>query len=276
MTSMCNRAAAMTNRIFGALLALAVAGCGGGSGTSGGVSTLAPLHDVYEATNVALPDGSGNGSIVFAFSENGVAGSNVSGEIVLVAASHMTRLPLQAGSVTRAGSTGTIQAAAVNTSMNRTTSVSGTFASSALTYTLNGSTMTTGTAARIESYVDNNADFVPPSGFLGTLTYVPETTSCANGSVYVAISGAQPDGYGLWRPVGAVSISTPPSLPYSANDGVWDSNDVFVLIDLSGNTIGPSTPTLAVTLTAFPSPGTNGGVAQFGATPCSAPIQPVP
>ena len=45
-----------------------------------------PLHDVYEATNVALPDGSGSGSIVFAFSENGTAGSPVSGEIVLVAA----------------------------------------------------------------------------------------------------------------------------------------------------------------------------------------------
>lgn len=258
----------MLKRFLGLLLTLAVTGCAGGSVA---VSTLSPLHDVYEATNVALPDGSGSGSIVFAFSENGTAGSPVSGEIVLVAASHMSRLPLQSGVVTRAGSSGTIQGITLNPDTNRTTSLSGSLSSSTYTYSLSGSTTTNGTAARVSSYIDNDEAFVPPSGFLGTFAYIPLNTSCVSQTIYDTISGAQSDGSGLWRPQGAVNIGAAPSPPFSTNDGVWDGGSVFALVDLGGGVINPLSPTLSLTLA-----GTSDTVAQFGATPCVTPVTPPP
>lgn len=259
----------MSKKILRIVLMFAVAACTGPSGS--GIATLAPLHDVYEATNVALPDGSGNGSIVFAFSENGTAGSNVSGELVLISPIQMTRLPLQSGTVTRAGSTATIQGLALDRATARTTVVSGSFSSAAFTYSLNGTEVATGTANRVASYIDNGTVFAAPSGSLGTFSYFPENTSCVNGTVYVAISGAQPDGNGLWRPQGAVSIGTPPPPAQNANDGVWDQGHVFVLVNLGGFY---STPTLSVTLTGAPSAASSGVVAQFGATPCTTPITP--
>jgi len=262
----------MRSTVLLLLFTLAVGGCGGGSLANSGSFTLPALHDVYEATNVALPEGYGNGSILFAFSENGVPGSEISGEVVLVSPSSMTRWTIYSGKVTRTGSTATFQGESVNAYVNRTLSVSGSFSSSTFTYALGSSSTASGTAARVASYVDNNETFVPPSGFIGTLSYVPTNTSCANGTVYVTISGAQADGYGLWRPLGAVAIATPPSLPYGQNDGVWDGNDVFVLIDLLNTT--NSGPTLSITLTAFPAAGANGGMAQFGATPCTTPVTP--
>ncbi|MGB6063103.1 MAG: hypothetical protein WBG27_15485 [Candidatus Aquilonibacter sp.] len=147
--------------------------------------------------------------------------------------------------------------------------MSGSLSSSTYTYSLSGSTTTNGTAARVSSYVDSDEAFVPPSGFLGTFAYVPLNTSCVSQTIYDTISGAQPDGSGLWRPQGAVNIGAAPSPPFSTNDGVWDGGSVFALVDLGGGVINPLSPTLSLTLA-----GTSDTVAQFGTTPCVTPVTP--
>lgn len=261
-------------RAAGLVFLFVLASCDGGGQAPIPPPTMAPLHDVYEATNVTLPDGSGNGTLAFALSQEGSGASNLAGEVVLLKPGNMNRLILQDGAVTQNGSTAMISGQALDSYTNRVYALSGTATSLGITYSLSGEVSANGQGVHVAPYVDPGQTFVSPAGFLGTHTYAAANTACANGTVYVAIGGAQPDGHGLWLPQGAVGISSPPNISNpSSNDGVWDGSRVLAVTNLGGSVLAPS-PTLEVTLSAFPSAGSNGGLAQFGGSPCVSTLSP--
>lgn len=253
----------------------AFSACAGSAVTgSSPIASVAPLQDVYEATDVPTPGGSGNGAVIIALSENGHIGSTLSGEVVWVTPGNMSRAIVSSGAVTRSGSAASISALALNPYTNDLVRVSGELSSSGLAYVLNGSASVSGTATRVASYVNLGQTFVPPAGFIGTLTYTAANAACAGGTVYVGIAGAQPDGNGLWLPLGAVAVSTPPSAPYGVPNGVWDGAHVLFLQGDPGSSLNPGYA-LGVSLTAFPSAGADGGLSSnAGSTPCTTSLSP--
>lgn len=269
----------MPKPAFPALVAafvLVTAGCGGsGSAVSPMPAPLAPLHDIYEASNVSLPDGSGTGSVVVTLSENGVAGTPLTGEIVWAGAGSIALAQLQSGSVSRNGAGATISALGLDAYTNAAFRLSGSVTPSALRYTVNGSTSEV--ATRVGSYVDASQKFSAPQGFPSAVTLSASNRACVGSTIELRIDGAAPDGHGLWLPEASIDV---PVLPNPANGplvGFYDGANVFALAMPADDTpiaLYPSGAEFTLWLTAFPAAGQLGGANVTGVSGCPTSLSP--